>query len=42
MTRKEFDEKMQNEEITTEDLLNSEFMKKYTSFFSYEDMEEEI
>ena len=42
MTRKEFDEKMQNEEITTEDLLNSEFMKKYTSFSTYEEMEEEI
>lgn len=42
MTRKEFDEKMQNEEITTEDLLNSDFMKKYTSFSTYEEMEEEI
>ncbi|MEE0136999.1 hypothetical protein [Fusobacterium ulcerans] len=42
MTKKEFEEKMENEEITTEDLLSSEFMKKYTSFFSYEDMEEEI
>ena len=42
MTRKEFEEKMQNEEITTEDILNSDFMKKYTSFFTYEEMEEEI
>lgn len=42
MTRKEFDERMENEEITTEDLLNSDFMKKYTSFSSYEEMEEEI
>ncbi|MGN0942166.1 hypothetical protein [Fusobacterium varium] len=42
MTRKEFDKRMENEEITTEDLLTSEFMKKYTSFSSYEEMEEEI
>lgn len=42
MTRKEFDEKMQNEEISTEDLLTSEFLKKYTSFYTYEEMEEEI
>lgn len=42
MTRKEFDEKMQNEEISTEDFLTSEFLKKYTSFSTYEEMEEEI
>ena len=42
MTRKEFDERMENEEITTEDLLTSEFLKKYTSFSTYEEMEEEI
>lgn len=42
MTRKEFDKRMENEEITTEDLLTSEFLKKYTSFYTYEEMEEEI
>lgn len=42
MTRKEFDEKMKNEEIATEDILNNDFMKKYTAFSSCEEMEEEI
>lgn len=42
MQKDVFERKIRDEEITTEDLLSSEFIKKYTSFLSYEEMEEEI
>lgn len=42
MQKDVFERKIRDEEITTEDLLSSEFIKKYTSFYSYEEMEEEI
>lgn len=42
MQKDVFERKIRDEEITTEDLLSSEFIKKYTSFHSYEEMEEEI
>lgn len=37
-----FNQKIRDEEIATEDLLNESFIKKYTSFTSYEELEEEI
>lgn len=42
MKREDFNRKMRNEEISTEDLFNSAFMKKYTSFSSIEEMQEEL
>lgn len=42
MKRKDFDKKLANEEIGIEDLFNSTFMKKYTSFNNYEEIEVEI
>lgn len=42
MKRETFEEKIANEEIAIEDLLNSKFIRKYTVFNSYEEIEEEI
>lgn len=42
MKRKDFDKKIANEEIGVEDLFNTSFMKKYTSFSNYEEIEIEI
>lgn len=42
MKRETFEEKIANEEITVEDLLNSRFIRKYTVFNSYDEIEEEI
>lgn len=42
MNKKDVIKKLENEEITVEDLLNNQFMQKYTQFSSYEDLEEEL
>lgn len=42
MKKDEFEKKIASEEIGIEDLLNSRFIKKYTLFNSYDEIEEEI
>lgn len=42
MTEKELMEKLEAEEIATEDLLNEEFMSKFTQFRNYDELEEEL
>lgn len=42
MKKDTFNEKLANEEIGIEDLLNSRFIRKYTIFNTYEEIEEEI
>ncbi|AVQ26875.1 hypothetical protein C4N20_01835 [Fusobacterium ulcerans] len=42
MEKDVFEKKIREGEISTEDILNEKFMKQYTKFNSYEDMEEEI
>lgn len=42
MKKDEFEKKIANEEITVEDLLNSRFIKKYTLFNTYQEIEEEV
>ena len=42
MEKDVFEKKIREGEISTEDILNQKFMKQYTKFNSYEDMEEEI
>ena len=42
MKRKDFDKKLANEDIGIEELFNTSFMKKYTLFNSYEEIEEEV
>ncbi|MDH6457655.1 hypothetical protein M2102_001283 [Fusobacterium sp. PH5-7] len=42
MKKDEFEKKIASEEIGIEDLLNSRFIKKYTLFNTYQEIEEEI
>lgn len=42
MKKDEFEKKIASEEIGIEDLLNSRFIRKYTLFNTYQEIEEEI